>query len=456
MKKLSVKQIINAYNEWVKNQRATLRKKKIFCPYYSISLNTIQKFTPNDKRKFEDLRKTLPKLFETEQVEIVPVGENLWNEILSQGYYGEKRKWKTPTGIKFRPKKLSERINPSDVGFTTKLHEDRDFVSFCKQEGLYVPLYQFRWYENNKIIYPLLKWKNKNYYSIFQIYILDYIEIWKEETLGYPNPTWCESLTKETKTKRGIISRYSPGWIKTDPVLWQDYLLWNRENITIEGLKWNEIAKILLDIKDLFNVFIYTTQKEVEKLKMEGWNKKFLSRDIFNNLTFNAGKLYAQKIKKAHPETSEAIIRYWTKICAVQMGRLNPFFKKSKECPSLLKLFKESKWLMPTAGFRDRRNEIQLANFYWRIIDYLTFYLECLTGEKEASIEELTYPTLGGLGVSLEKQEKICEICGAKFIPNPKRVGGRPQILCGKKSCNREWAKRHAKEYRKKKKLLNK
>jgi hypothetical protein len=456
MEKLRVKQIINAYNEWVKFQRITLRQRGVFCPYYSISLNTIQKFTPNDKRKLGNLRKTLPKLFETEIVEIVPVGEKLWNEILSQGYYGEKRKWKTPTGIKFRSKKISERINPPDIKFTTKLHIDRDFVSLCKQKGLYVSPYQFRWYENNKIIYPLLKWKNKNYYSIFQIYILDYIEIWKEETLGYSNPTWCEPLIKEIKTKKGILPRHSPDWIKTDPVLWQDYLLWNKENIAIEGLKWNEVVKILFDIKDLFNVFFYATQKEVKKLKKGGWNKKFLSRDIFNNLIFNAGKFYAQKIKRAHPEMSEAIIRYWTKICAVQMERLNPFFKKSKERPSLLKLFKESDWLMPAAGFRNRRNEIQLANFYWRIADYLTFYLECLTGEKELSIEELTSPTLGGLEVSLKKQEKICEICGDRFIPNPKRVGGRPQILCGKENCNREWAKRHAKEYRKKKKLLNK
>jgi len=454
MEKLSVKQVIDAYNDWVKFQKATFKQRgTTFCPYYFISFNTIKKFTPGDKIKFEELRKNLPKLFETEKVEIVPIGEKLWSEILSQGYYGEKKKWKIPTGIKFRLKKLPERTYPP---FTTKLYEDRDFISLCRNRGLYVPLYQFRWYENNKIIYPVLKREGKNYYSIFQIYILDYIEIWKEETLKYPNPTWCEPLTKEIKTKKGIISCHSPDWIKTHPALWQDYLLQNRENIAIEGLKWNEVAKILLDIKDLFDVFSDKTYWEIEKLKEKGWGEKILPRDILNSLIFNAGNFYAEKIKKVHPEMSESIIRYWIKICAVQIKELNPFFGKSKELPLLLKLFKESEKLIPTAGFFGRRrNEIQLANFYWQIIDYLTFYLECLTREKEPSIKELTSSTLGGLGISSEREERICEICGNKFISNPKRTGGRPQILCGKENCNKEWAKRHAKQYREKKKFLN-
>lgn len=451
-RKLSDKKLADIYNKWVQEQESIFKKNGVFCPYFYIDLSTFKKIPPEHRRALEEIRKQPSHLLVWQ----------LWEKVLSQNLRKykptkqEKVLKKIKQKIKFKPQKLWERINPQSIFFTTKLHEDKDFISLCKQRGLYVPLYQFRWYEKNKIIYPLLKWKGKNYYSTFQIYILDYIEIWKEETLGYPNPTWCEPLTKEIKTKKGIISRHSPGWIKTDPVLWQDYLLWNRENIVIEGLKWNEVAKILLDIKDLFAIFFRKTQKEVWKLKKKGHNKKFLFRDIFNNLIFNAGNFYAQKIKKVHPEMSESIIRYWIDVCAVQIERLNPFFKKSKERPSLLKLFKESEWLMPTAGFSNRRNEIQLANFYWRIADYLTFYLECLTREKEASIEELTSPTLGGLGVSLEKQEKICEICGDKFIPNPKRVGGRPQILCGKESCNREWAKRHAKEYRKKKKLLNK
>jgi len=451
-KKLSNEKLIDAFNKWVQEQENIFKKSGASCPYFYIDLKTLKKIPLEHTRILEEVKKESSRL----------VAWQLWEKIFSRDLKKykptkqEKEFRKIKQKIQFKPKKLWERINPQNIFFTTKLHEDRDFLSLCRNKGLYVPLYQFRWYEKNKIIYPLLERGGKNYYSVFQIYILDYIEIWKEETLEYPNPTWCEPLTKEIKTKKGIIFRHSPDWIKTHPVLWQDYLLWNRENIAIEGLKWNEVAKILLDIKDLFNVFFDKTQKEVWKLKKKGYNKKFLFRDIFNNLIFNAGNFYAQKIKKAYPEMSESIIRYWINICAMQMKRLNPFFEKSKELPLLLKLFKESEKLMPTAGFSGRRrNEIQLANFYWQIIDYLTFYLECLTGVKELPIEELTSPALGGLGISLERGERICETCGDKFIPNPKRTGGRPQILCGKESCNKEWAKKHAKQYRKKKKLLN-
>jgi len=443
IKKPSYKELITVYNNWVQKQESVFKSSLSFCPFFKIDLNTIKKIPPEYRKALEDIRKNPPNLLPLQ----------LWEGIISR----DLRKYK-PTKkekvfnkikqeIKFKPKKLLERINPP---FTTKLHEAEDFNSLCRQRGLYTPPYQFRWYENNKIIYPLLKWKSKNYYSVFQIYILDYIEIWKEETLGYPNPTWCESLTKEIKTKKGIISRHSPGWINEQPVLWQNYLLGNKKTIAPKGEKWNEVAKIILDIKDLFDVFSDKTQKEVEKFKKGGQNKKFLFRDIFNNFVLNAGSFYAQKIMKTHPEISEEIIRYWIEVCVVRMERLNPFFKKSKGLPILLKLFKESERLMPTAGsFRIRRNEIQLANFYWQIVDYLTFYLECLTGEKEPPVEELTSSNSRG-------QKKICEICGDNFIPNPKRVGGRPQILCGKENCNIEWAKRHAKQYRKKKKLLNK
>lgn len=443
-KKESFQGLINTYNEWVHKQENIFKINKIsFCPYFYIDSNRFKKIISEHKRTLEEIEKQPP----------LSHAYQLWEKIISQNireYKPTKQELvvkKIKQKIKFRPKELWERINPNNILFTTKLHENKSFIGLCRQRGLSISFHHLLWYEKNKIINPLLEQKGKNYYSIYQIYTLDDLETWKEDSLEYPNPTWCEGLTVEIKTKNGIISRDSPGWTKTEPVLWQNYLLWNKEGITSDGIRWNKVAKILLDIQDLFNTFFDETLRETGKLKKEKQNKKSLFKDIFNSLVFNAGQHYAQKIKKFHPEISESILRYWIGACATRVEKLNPVFKKSWELPVLLKLFEELEWSTPTAGFGgERRNQIKLANFYWKIINDLNFYLECLTGEKQSSIGEI-------FSSSLKNEEKICEVCGDKFVPNPKRIGGRTQKVCGKNTCEKELARKNAIKYRKNKKL---
>jgi len=407
-------EIIKAYNEWVLNQKGHYRQGNEDCPYFLISEKTIKEFTPEHKKKFEKI-KELP-------LEIKLIGETLWKEILATGYYGFPEKWKIPKRIEFRLRKLSERIE-SNPFLITPIYEKDTFLSLCRNKGLNVPFFHFDWYEKNELIEPLLKEKEKNYYNIFQIYILDVIQDYRERSLKYPNSTYC------------------------NPVLWQDYLLWSKEDIKKEVSRWNEVVKILLDIKDLYSIFFDETWKEISRRKKKGLIRKFLFRDFLNELQNREGCYYAQKIQKAHPQITDSMIRYWRTNCLpAWVIKHNPVIQIVNKLPILSRIFKESEPEFSTI-FR-KINEIKLANFYVDIIGYLNFYLKCLLGEETPTAEEL-------FSRELPEKAKICLICGEKFLPNPKRAGGKSQLLCGKKECEKEYRKRQAIQYRKRKKLLN-
>lgn len=424
--KLDDKQLISVYNGWAKEQKTYYRKADVVCPYFPIDLNTVKKI------KSEYTSKKILSDLKEDGSDFNPC--HLWEKILKlkiQKYTPDKKDkyiLKIKRVIKFKPRKILDRNKPP---ISTKLYSSEDICSIIKNKGLYLIPHHFRWYEENEIIDPIFRQGDKKYYSVFQIYTLDYLEMWKEDSLHYPDPFYHPII----------------GWTRKGSMIWQEHLLLNNETLKTRGKSWNELVEILLDIKDLYDMLQNVAYLEVQKIKDK--RREFIFRDTFNTLIVNVGDIYAKKISRVHTKMSEAIIKYWVGVCAIQVRRLNPLYSRIYEYEPLLKLFADAEKIEPFPSFAISRNNIKLANFYFQIMKYLDFYLECLTKEKYL-------PTSGILSDDMNKIEsgsRTCKICGKPFIPNLKKSGGRKQITCGSENCKKEQENRHAKEVRKIKKL---
>ena len=301
-------------------------------------------------------------------------------------------------------------------------------ASDCRSHGLPVSAEHTIWILKKKLVPPIATLSEVDYYSEYQIYLLDLIQDRRLQTLDYPKAAGITRAGKKLKS-------YFP------EVTWQEYVLLNKRPIVEAAKQWNPIAKLLLEIQPLYNEFLHNAMAAKERLKArgDGWDEKIDMTMQF--LMENDGPTRGKAILKNYPTLSEDILRYWKNhvlpVCAIKH---NPAILLSSQRPDLLEIFSREEGRLSTIFTMG--NPIRLANFYMQMISYLQFFISCLNEGREPRAQEIFIS---------HKSPKICLICGASFIPNPKRKGGKLQTLCGKPQCNREQRRRRAIQYRKRK-----
>ena len=427
MDKKSDNNLVKIYNEEVRKREKTFGDNKGSCPYFRIDSNTLKKFSPNEVKIWESA-KIEPDKF---------IFNKLWSEIFEKNRrkYKENLKEKElkllNKKIKFNPTSLSERINVKNIRITEKIHDYTIFRSHSNK-GFEIPSFHLKWLIENNLLHPILEQNGIKYYSTYQLYLLLYIENRKQRSLEYPNPFYFENQLFGSK-----------------PIVWQDFLLLNRDGIDAENKTWNKIAGLILDIRDLDMCFFDVATEEFRKIQPTGPMKSRPVNDLIGYYAAYVGKVSAEKIKRKH-KISEEHIGWWITRLTEEAIRLNPLVKKAAESPIILKLSREYEHRFSQLGIKSGpKNPVQLSNWLLTIIQYLAFYLYCISGEKY-SISEIIDLVVSGGEI---KNEKRCEICNELFIPNPIRNGGRQQKICGSPACEAKRNQKYMKVYRNNKKL---
>jgi len=306
------------------------------------------------------------------------------------------------------------------LGFLTATQ----FASDCKTDGLPIPVEHTLWLIEKKFIMPIAKINGVDYYSEYQIYILDLIEDRRLQSLNYPKGPGV------TRTGETLKSYYPE-------TTWQNYLLSNKNSITEVAKQWNPIAKLLLEIQPLHNDFLH---KAI--IKKEGFGNPEIGEKeridiMLQGIIESDGPIKANSILKKYPDISESILRLWknNRLPAAAVKH-NPILSLGKQRPDLLDIFLTDK-TEPSTIFT-RGNPMRLSNLYLRMIFYLNFFISCLNEGKEPEVKNV---------FTVHYLEKLCAACRHPFIPNPTR-GGKIQKLCGKAECDAEYRRRQEKERR--------
>jgi len=419
--------LIKIYNEEVRNREKTFGGKKGSNPYFTIDINTLKKLSLDEIKIWESARIEPDKF----------VFNRLWSEIFEKNRrkfiptLKEKELKLLNKKIKFNPKTLSDRINVQNIWITEKIHDYKTLRSHCNNRGFELPPFHLKWLIENNLLHPILEKDGIKYYSQYQLYLLLYIENRKQLSLEYPNPFYFEGELFGSK-----------------PILWQDFLLLNRESIDAENTTWNKIVELILDIRDLDICFFNAATEEIGKIQPTGPMKSKPINDLIGHYAAYVGRVHAEKIKSKH-KISEEHVGWWITKLTDETIRLNPLVKKADEWPIILKLSREHESRFSQLGKKSGpKNPIQLSNWLLTIIQYLAFYLYCISGEKHS------IPEIIDLVVSGEIQnKKRCEICNELFIPNPFRSGGKEQKICGDPACEAKRNQKYMRNYRKNKKI---
>jgi len=340
-----------------------------------------------------------------------------------------------------KPKHLDRIKFDIDKAEKKGLIDGRSFSMTTQYDGLFFPDFHFRWLEAKGLIIPLKRSRGKNYYSHFQLPLLDIINGYKEDTLEYPNPKFFSGLQLEINGK----TIDSPGWIKDQPVLWQDHVIVNKETILEGNKEWNDFIRIIHLASQLFSIVQAAARKwyDEDKLNGEDVYRAELAHHL-QRLKSGPGNFYAKQIRDRVPGISSKVIRYWaTSTLPAYVIKHNPLYQQLDQYPRMQEVF--DNFFAGKTIFR-KNNEIALANFYVWMIRYTSFYLECLEGKGLDDIRKLT----ARMGA---KEIRHCAVCHAPFKPRPT---GRVNILCPQKSCKKEWDRNQVKSRRKRMKGINK
>lgn len=288
----------------------------------------------------------------------------------------------------------------------------RQLIISSRNKGLPTPSNHLEWILNNDFVEPAISVQGVNFYNEYQIYLLDKIEGYRQDSLKTP------------RTMKGIA------------VNWQEYLLDNKAEIINLGKKWQSISELLLDIQLMQNEMLTQSLKNKDSFN-KGSDLKVTLRETLQVLSMDADFIKPQEIMNKYDDLSEDTIRYWTNnVLPVQVFKNNPAFQLFRKDQTILKQFKEKELQMSKTFILG--NPVQLSNFYISMISYLNFFLDCLNKQKLSDIHHI---------FTHEQEPRECAICHESFISKVK--GGRKQKLCGKSACDRELRKRLAEERRK-------
>lgn len=413
--KIDYKLLVDNYYRFYLSQKEIFGLINEQCPYYSINIQTLKKLPQEYQKKLNDIQKA------PEQI----MGRNIWEQILRDlpSELKPKNKAKKNIKIKFSYQKKS----------SFSLLSSQEFLVRCKENGLVFDKVQFKWLEENQLILPMGKKGTENYYSIFQLSILDFVQECKNDCLDYPNSKY----------------KYSQGR-KVRCFTWQESLLSNKEAIIKENKEWLELIIVLINISHLYKITKEEAIRQIQavKKKKEDAGEKIkglesLVSDIFCHLRDSIGGKLARKIFIHHKKINEAVINYWIESYLSALAiKHNPILQLADEIPTLPSIIRDNEHRISTI-FR-KNDDIKIANYYLMLIDYLKFYLRCLAGKKMLTDEEILskYP---------EEKSRICIICKKKFNINPLRRGGKAEKICGDRVCQLKYKRILAKkDYNKK------
>ncbi len=208
----------------------------------------------------------------------------------------------------------------------TGLLTAREFASSCVSKGVSIKPEHILWTVEQKLIEPIIHTKGVDYFSEYQIYLIDLIQDRREQSLNYP-------------TAAGISRSGNKGrWISPE-IGWQEYLFLNKESILNETRKWNLVAPIFPEIQKLHNEYLHKAL-----IKKETFESDLGSKIPFNDTwepTIAGGAADAFKLLKKHPDISEDILRYWMSKLLARAIRHNPALPLSAQLPNLWTLFEK-------------------------------------------------------------------------------------------------------------------
>lgn len=413
------KEVLSAYNRWVKEQQKLFRG---LCPYFTTDETVLNKFSPEHKALWKSAKNSAPKEIPRKIWEILKQNRHLY-----KSKKDEKEKALLYKEIRYSTTTLSERISSKkSIVMIERVHGPNTFLSLCGNRGFVIPKKHLRWYEENKLLTPVAKNKNSSFYAIYQLYSLVRLEEWKKMTLAYPHDI-----------SNGI------------PILWQKFLLLNKKTITQEIAQWDKVAKLLIEIRDLYACFFEQAAKDIWKQQGKGPIKSKLMNDYLDYYSSIVGKKYAEKIYKKEPSVKTDFLLYWIEVLVHEAQLLNPLLRKASEFPAILRTSHNGVIYANKLGVKSGvSNSLRLSNWYLDLVHLLAFYYECLT-EKQ-----VTSPTIVPMLSmrSLISETALCEVCGKSYAPTPNR-GGKPQKVCGDEECKKELNRRAAHRNRKKKRI---
>jgi hypothetical protein len=291
------------------------------------------------------------------------------------------------------------------------------FLVKIKQLGLYFPDTHFSWLLKHGMFVPFNRNVYRNYFSPFQLPILDMLYQLEVDSLEYP-------ISKNPFTRKGI-TRLKPTFAKKNlPITWQTYFKHNKSQILLEQKYWYQLVRILHEASAL--------QQAVDTLA-EDWftedqaSLKMMSAvdDARKSLIQGEAYALAKQIMDDNPDMPPNEVRNWaTSTLPLQIIKHNPLYLVASTYTQSLQASKDASTFSNTS---DGTNHLKVADFYASLIDLVRFYFRCLGEKPIPSIERLT--SMGQI-----KKKRLCSVCGDEFIPRGK---GRKNILCEKDNCHK-------------------
>lgn len=411
-------EVLAIYNAWAKEQKTPQGMKN---PYFQVDKNVLQLFSPQQHKMWKQAKQTSHK---------TDVARRVW-EILRQNIrkfrptIDQKEARQLISKLKYKPLSSKERsMTTRSLVVSERLCSLDWLVTHARNNGFLISNEHLKWYENEGLMVPLVVDSDGKLYSVWQLHTLIDIEEWKQKTLEYPNRSRMAA-----------------------PVLWQEFLLLNKETIQISSGEWSQVAELLMDVRDLVQNLIDYAAREIWSAHGNGPIKSKLMNDHLDYYAAIVGEYYADKISQRHGNLSDERLYGWVNSLATQAFHLNPLLRKAHELPAMLVISQKHQGQMDLLGGRSGvRNPVKLANWYLKAAQYLSYYLECRSGEKV-----LHPPIIPILSMHYETVNvSYCSICNKPFEKT--RRGGRVQKLCGSQECKRENDRLGAAQRRKKQK----
>ena len=291
------------------------------------------------------------------------------------------------------------------------------FLVKIKRLGLYFPDTHFSWLLKHGMLVPFNRNVHRNYFSPFQLPILDMLYQLEVDSLEYP-------VLKNPFARKGIAHNTFPMVKGSQAITWQKYLQLHKSKILLQQKDWNQFIRVIHQISalqaavdDAAKAWFAEDQTSYKFMRNEGSAR--------NRLIETEAHVLAKQISGDNPSIKTNEIRHWaTGRLPLHIIRHNPLYLVASTYTQSLQASKDASTFGNTS---DGTNQLKVADFYTSLIDLVRFYFRCLGEKPIPSIERLT-------SMSQMKKKRRCSVCGDEFIPRGK---GRKNILCEKDNCHK-------------------